>query len=318
MWTVTQLSTTVQTLLTTTADELARETGLVRRSSTLTGAHVVQALVLGWLNAPHARVQQLAQMAGTLGVPISPQGLDQRFRAAAAPVLRRVLEVAVGHLVTAAAVAIPLLQRLHGVYLLDRSTRVLPNELAALWRGCGGWRAVASSASSASSAPSASSASSAPSASSALPSHLPAQTEAAVQLQVQFDLQDQHPAWAGPARWAHAWPAGATADSGSCWCAAARRSGGLQHAGLGSPAAPGRVLARASAPPCAALRRPRAARGPARLAARARVQSHGACGPDSARRRATPAGAAGAPARAVRAVRAARTSARTRGAQGKR
>ena len=64
MWTVTPLTTTVQTLLTTTADELARETGFVRRSSKLRGAHFVQALVLGWLNTPNATVQQLAQMAG--------------------------------------------------------------------------------------------------------------------------------------------------------------------------------------------------------------------------------------------------------------
>jgi hypothetical protein len=173
MWTVTQLSTTVPTLLTTTADELARETGCVRRTSKRTGAHFVQALVLGWLNTPNASVPQLAQMAGTVGVPISAQGLDQRLSAAAATLLRRVWDVAVGHLVTADAVAIPRLQRVPGVYLLASSTRVLPNELAAIWRGCGGWVSVAPEASPAPSA---------------LPSHLPAQTEVAVKLQVQFDL----------------------------------------------------------------------------------------------------------------------------------
>jgi hypothetical protein len=138
MWTVTQVTTTVQTLLTTTANRLARETGFVRRASKLTGAHFVQALVFGWLNNPNATLQQLAQMAGTVGVPISSQGLDQRFSQVAANLLRRVLEVAVGSLVTADPVAIPLLQRFRGVYLLDSSTIVLPNELAAVWHGCGG------------------------------------------------------------------------------------------------------------------------------------------------------------------------------------
>jgi hypothetical protein len=166
MWTVTQVTTTVQTLLTTTADGLARETGFVRRASKLTGAHFVQALVFGWLNNPNATLQQLAQMAGTVGVPISSQGLDQRFSQVAANLLRRVLEVAVGSLVTADPVAIPLLQRFRGVYLLDSSTIVLPNELAAVWHGCGGR----------------------PPEPSEPPSHPPAQTEAAVKLQVQFDL----------------------------------------------------------------------------------------------------------------------------------
>jgi hypothetical protein len=161
MWTVAQLSTTMQWLVTTTSDGLARETGFVRRASKLTGAHFVQALVFGWLNNPNATLQQLAQMAGTIGVPISPQGLDQRFSQAAATLLRRVLEVAIGQLVTADPVAIPLLQRFAGVYLLDSSTIVLPNALAEIWHGCGGGHAAGTS---------------------------PAQTTAAVKLQVQFDV----------------------------------------------------------------------------------------------------------------------------------
>jgi hypothetical protein len=138
MWTVAHLSATVQTVLTTTADRLAHETGFVRRASKLTGAAFVPALVLGWLNTPNATVQQLAQMAGTVGVPSSPHGLDQRLTAAAAHLLRRVLEAAVGHLVTADPAAIPLLPRFAGVYLLDSATIVLPEELAAIWQGCGG------------------------------------------------------------------------------------------------------------------------------------------------------------------------------------
>jgi DDE family transposase len=166
MWTVAQVSTTMQTLLTTTVDGLARETGFVRRASKLSGAHFVQALVLGWLNNPNATLQQLAQMAGTVGVPISPQGLDQRFSRAAADLLHRVLEAAVGSLVTADPVAIPLLQRFAGVYLLDSSTIVLPNELAAIWQGCGGGSPEGGERC----------------------SQAEAQTTAAIKLQVQLDL----------------------------------------------------------------------------------------------------------------------------------
>ena len=138
MHSVTQISRALQMLLTTTANDLAHETGFVRRASKLTGARFVQALVFGWLDAPQATVQQLAQMAGTVGVAISPQGLDQRFTPAAAQLLYRVLEAAVRHLVAREPVAIPLLQRFDGVYLLDSSTVLLPDELADRWPGCGG------------------------------------------------------------------------------------------------------------------------------------------------------------------------------------
>lgn len=138
MWTVSHLSSLLQTLLTTTATTLARETGFVQRASKLTGAHFVQALLFGWLNTPQATLQQLAQMAGSVGVPISPQGLAQRFTPAAAQFLRLLLEIAVTQVVAAHPVAIPLVQRFAGVYLLDSSTIVLPTELAALWPGCGG------------------------------------------------------------------------------------------------------------------------------------------------------------------------------------
>lgn len=138
MWTVTQVSTTLQKLITTTANQLARETGFVQRASKLTGAAFVQTLLFGWLNNPQATLQHLAQMAGTVGIAISPQGLDQRFTQTAARFLQRVLEAAVTHIVTAHPVAIPLLQRFQGVYLLDSSTIVLPDELANVWQGCGG------------------------------------------------------------------------------------------------------------------------------------------------------------------------------------
>lgn len=138
MWTIAQVSTALQTLLTTTANTLAHETTFVQRTSKLTGASFVQALLFGWLNNPQATLQQLAQMAGTVGVSISPQGLEQRFTPTAAQFLQRVVEAALGSVVAGDPVAIPLVHRFQGVYLLDSSTIVLPDELGTVWQGCGG------------------------------------------------------------------------------------------------------------------------------------------------------------------------------------
>jgi hypothetical protein len=125
-------------LLTTTANQVACETGFVQRASKRTGAHCAQALVLGWWNHPAATLHQLAQMAGTVGVAISPQGIDQRLSATAAPFLQRFVEAAVTTVISGESAPLPLLQRFQGVYVLASSTLVLPDELADVWRGSGG------------------------------------------------------------------------------------------------------------------------------------------------------------------------------------
>ena len=120
------------------ANALARQTGFVQRTSKLTGERFVQTLVLGWLKDPQATREALPQTAASLGVAITPQGLSDRFTKAAASLLQQCLEQAVSQTVAADPVAIPILQRFTAVVLLDRSVVVLPNELASIWRGCGG------------------------------------------------------------------------------------------------------------------------------------------------------------------------------------
>jgi hypothetical protein len=120
------------------ANAIARQTGFVQRASKLTGERFVQTLVLAWLKEPQATREALAQMAASLGVSITPQGLNDRFSESAATLLHQILEQAVGQIIAADPVAIPLLQRFSAVVLLDSTVVVLPNELAPVWRGCGG------------------------------------------------------------------------------------------------------------------------------------------------------------------------------------
>ena len=131
------LTQTLQTLLTTTADHIAAHTGCIRRCRKLTGATLVQTLVLGWLHQPQATLNNLAQMAATLGVAISPQGLDRRFTEQTASCLKAVLEVAVSQIIASDPVAIPLLQRFAAVLVQDSSIVLLPAALATTWQGCG-------------------------------------------------------------------------------------------------------------------------------------------------------------------------------------
>src|SRR5690348_3771925 len=138
MTTVPQLSQTLQTLFTTTAEALARRSGFVQRRSKMSGALFAQALVFGWLAKAQASLENLAQAAAAVGVAISAQGLDQRCTEAAAVFLEDLLGAAVQAVVAAEGVAIPLLQRFSAVVLLDCSSIVLPEALAPWWPGCGG------------------------------------------------------------------------------------------------------------------------------------------------------------------------------------
>ena len=135
---VTQLCQTFQTVLTTDADHAAHTTGFVQRTSKLTGAKFVQTLVFGWWNNPDATYEQLAQTATGLGVPITAQGLDYRFTPEAAECLKQTLAQAMRYAIIANPVVLPILQQFKGVYIQDGTTITLPDELAALWQGCGG------------------------------------------------------------------------------------------------------------------------------------------------------------------------------------
>jgi hypothetical protein len=83
-------------------------------------------------------LEDLAQTAASLGVAISPQGLDNRFGPRAAALLERVLQEAVQQVISAEPAAVPLLQRFAGgVCLLDTTNLPLHAAFARVWPGTG-------------------------------------------------------------------------------------------------------------------------------------------------------------------------------------
>lgn len=146
MPTIPYICSALDTVLNVVANTAARSTGFIQRQRQLTGASFVQALVFGFLAKPTMSLDQLAQTAAVVGTTISAQGLDQRFTRQAADCLRAVLGAAVQQLVSTDPVAIPLLQRFTGVYLLDSTTIMLPDALQSVWRGNGGSTPVGTSA----------------------------------------------------------------------------------------------------------------------------------------------------------------------------
>jgi len=133
----------MQTVLTSVADTAARASSFVQRASKLSGARFAQTLVLGFLSNPQATREELAQTAATLGLSITPQGLDQRLSETGASCLLQVLDAAAATVLAADPVAIALFARFNGVYIQDSTLLGLPSTLAHIWRGSGNQHTVA-------------------------------------------------------------------------------------------------------------------------------------------------------------------------------
>ena len=139
MSSVTQVSQQLQFILEERADELARETGCIQRERKFSGADLGQTLVFGFQQHPDASLEQLASTAEVRDVSVSDTAVHKRFTPECAQFLHAVLEEMTSAVVQAAReVPIRLLRRFSAVILEDSSSIALPDELAEVWRGCGG------------------------------------------------------------------------------------------------------------------------------------------------------------------------------------
>ena len=146
MSSVSQMAQTLQALLNEHADQLARDVEFIQRERSFSGADFAQALIFGWLQEPEATVEGLTQILARREVKISGAGLSQRFSQESARFMQQILtEVTQSHL-QAEPVPSALLGRFRGVWLEDSSAILLPEQLAQLWRGCGGSTGTSSAA----------------------------------------------------------------------------------------------------------------------------------------------------------------------------
>src|SRR6266702_1876124 len=139
MSSVAYLSEQLFHLLEERADTVAKDTGCVQRTRKFSGASLLQTLVFGWQQHPDASLEQLASTAAVADVLVTDTAVHKRFTPQTAKFLHAMLEEACSLLMQAAHDApMPLLRRFSAVILEDSSSISLPNELAQIWRGCGG------------------------------------------------------------------------------------------------------------------------------------------------------------------------------------
>lgn len=138
MTSIPRLSRILRRLFFAEANQLAREAGVIQRERVFSGASLLQLLVFGWLTNPQGGPSHLARFAGSLGLKLSKQAIEERFTRRTADWLLAVLRRGIQFLVCAEAVSIPLLQRFSAVLVEDGSSISLPGALKEVWRGCGG------------------------------------------------------------------------------------------------------------------------------------------------------------------------------------
>ena len=128
----------IQTFFQRTAERLARVSGFVQRESKVTGAHWVQTLTFGFIETPEATLNQLAQVSTDLGVPVTPQGLEERMTDEAVRFMQSMLGESLKLFRQEQSLPVELLDRFSAVELLDSSSVGLPASMADEFPGCGG------------------------------------------------------------------------------------------------------------------------------------------------------------------------------------
>jgi hypothetical protein len=130
---VTALTGRLQTLFTTTAEQLAHLTHFIRRRRKLTGPQFAQTLVFEWIRDPNATLDTLARK-----LDLTPQALDQRLTTSAWNFLKQLLQHTLRTAHRARRQPQGLLDRFDSVIAEDTTSIALPASLASDFPGCGG------------------------------------------------------------------------------------------------------------------------------------------------------------------------------------
>jgi hypothetical protein len=129
----------IQSVFNKEADELAKETGFIKRQRKITGSNFIKTLLFGWMQPVNPSVEGLARAGIDHELQISAQGLDQRFTKEACDFVKSVLERAVSKVIKAENMAdIEILNRFTAIYVNDNTVITLPDELKDIWKGTGG------------------------------------------------------------------------------------------------------------------------------------------------------------------------------------
>lgn len=139
MATIVQIAEAIEKVFGNKVDEMARESEFIQRKVVVDGKGFVQSLVMAFQANRAASYSEMSACASSLGMPITAQGIEQRFDERSARFLKSVLEHALTIKVQGVdEQGVPILKRFKAVHIRDSSIISLPETLKHIWRGVGG------------------------------------------------------------------------------------------------------------------------------------------------------------------------------------
>jgi hypothetical protein len=123
-----------------TANEKARETKFVQRTSPINGQNFLLSLILTVIQFGMIDLDQLAKAAHQIDpkVDVGKQAFKKRFTALAVDFLKAMFVEALKITAPDASKIVPLLSAFTAVNILDATTVILPDSLKQEFKGCGG------------------------------------------------------------------------------------------------------------------------------------------------------------------------------------
>jgi hypothetical protein len=135
---VTQVMEQYQSILEEEVRDIAYETGVIKRQGKIDAATLAQMMIFGFWQDPEIRLSGLAQIGGRREVHVTESAISQRFTPECAEMFQKILQRLTEVQLESEKVDIPLLKQFSAVIVEDSTSMVLPEELAGVWKGCGG------------------------------------------------------------------------------------------------------------------------------------------------------------------------------------
>ena len=136
---IAEMSETVKKFFTHDAEQMARETEFVRRTSKMTGSLWLQMWVLGLLDTPRSALHQLAEFCEDhFSLHITAQGIDDRVHSTAVTFFKAMFGLALAVCRQTVRIPLRILTQFSAVNLFDSTGISLPACLATEFPGSGG------------------------------------------------------------------------------------------------------------------------------------------------------------------------------------
>ena len=133
-----KVGTALQTLLGPCAHAAAQASGVIQRQRKFTPLTLARTFVLGFLHKPDASDEELARVAVSCGVALTPQAIEQRHTPKLVAFLQQLFREGTRLVVGSGRALAPLLERFSKVIVLDSTTITLPDCQQEQFAGCGG------------------------------------------------------------------------------------------------------------------------------------------------------------------------------------